>query len=115
MAGRRRVWHRPGNCWALDVIGMQKHGQAAHVTSFGGEMSKGRLVTGLLVVGGLLAQRAPAALLVRVSVSYYDTEHASPTKPDPWLGSPNTTFFGAIDPTSGIFDTGGIMFSNQGS
>jgi len=56
---------------------------------------------------------AGAAPLVTVSLAYYDNEHASPTIPNPWQGSPNTTFFGS-DASNGIFDTGAILVTNSG-
>jgi hypothetical protein len=62
---------------------------------------------------GLAGASAHAARVVQVSVAYYDTEHASPTTPNPWLGSPNTTFFGSPD-VNGIFDTGAILLANLG-
>jgi hypothetical protein len=71
-----------------------------------------RKMWALFLPGVLAAHTVPAAVIV--SVSYYDTEHASPTTPNPWLGSPNTTFFGEPD-VNGIWDTGGIRFLNQGS
>jgi hypothetical protein len=66
----------------------------------------------LLIVAMLRAPGAWAGVIV--SVAYYDTEHASPTKPDPWQGSAGVTFFGGPDAATGIWDTGGIMFFNQG-
>ena len=62
---------------------------------------------------GLIAAPVLAAPLVTVSVAYYDTEHASPTVPVPWQGSPNTTFFGNPD-ANGVWDTGGILVTNSG-
>jgi hypothetical protein len=59
----------------------------------------------------VLASNAGAAVVA--SVAYYDTEHASPTKPDPWQGSADTTFFGGPD-VNGIWDTGGIRLFNPG-
>ncbi|MDB5331402.1 MAG: hypothetical protein JWP03_2553, partial [Phycisphaerales bacterium] len=53
------------------------------------------------------------ALPVSVSVAYYDTEHASPPAPTPWMGSPNTTFFGNVDST-GVWDGGAILITNPG-
>ena len=61
----------------------------------------------------LVAGGAEAAPLVTVSLAYYDNEHASPTIPNPWQGSPNTTFFGS-DASNGIFDTGAILVTNFG-
>ncbi|MDB5357483.1 MAG: hypothetical protein JWN24_3936, partial [Phycisphaerales bacterium] len=51
---------------------------------------------------------------VSVSVAYYDTEHASPPAPNPWMGSPNTTFFGNVDAT-GVWDGGAILVTNPGT
>jgi hypothetical protein len=64
-----------------------------------------------LVVAALISQSTSAAVII--SVGYYDTEHASPTTPNPWSGSPNTTFFGFPD-ANGIWDTGAILLFNQG-
>jgi hypothetical protein len=66
----------------------------------------------LIVVAMLHAPSVSAGVIV--SVAYYDTEHASPTKPDPWQGSAGVTFFGGPDAATGIWDTGGIMLFNQG-
>ncbi len=55
-----------------------------------------------------------AAPIVTVPVAYYDTEHTSPTTPIPWQGSPKTTFFGTPD-ANGIFDTGAILLTNNGT
>jgi hypothetical protein len=66
----------------------------------------------LHIVAMLPAPGACAGVIV--SVAYYDTEHASPTKPDPWQGSAGVTFFGGPDAATGIWDTGGIMLFNQG-
>lgn len=66
-----------------------------------------------LVALALSAGSADAAPLVTVSLAYYDNEHASPTIPNPWLGSPNTTFFGS-NASNGIFDTGAILVTNSG-
>ena len=62
---------------------------------------------------GLLGGGVDAAAVVRVSVAYYDTEHASPSIPNPWLGSPDTMFIGNPD-AAGIFDTGAILLTNLG-
>lgn len=69
-------------------------------------------IAGLAAIA-LLAARASATPLVTVSLAYYDNEHASPTIPTPWQGSPNTTFFGS-DASNGIFDTGAILVTNAG-
>jgi hypothetical protein len=79
----------------------------------GGEMpGRNCFVAGLAWVT-LVGASACAAPLVTVSLAYYDTEHASPTTPVPWRGSPNTTFFGSPD-VNGVWDTGGILVSNLG-
>ena len=76
-------------------------------------MVRARFLTAAIMGLGLIAGKATATPVVRLSVAYYDTEHASPTIPVPWLGSPNTTFFGSPD-GSGVFDTGAILLSNAG-
>jgi hypothetical protein len=77
------------------------------------EMRSGKRST--LLVASLTSAffAACSSAAVIVSASYYDTEHASPSKPNPWSGSPNTTFFGFPD-VNGIWDTGGILFFNAG-
>ena len=66
-----------------------------------------------LIATGFAVTPLAAAPLVTVSVSYYDTEHTSPTTPSPWLGSPNVTFFGNPD-ANGVWDTGAILVTNAG-
>jgi hypothetical protein len=47
-----------------------------------------------------------------VSLAYYDDEHPNALLPNPWNGSPNTTFWGGT--TDGLFDTGAILIRNTG-
>jgi hypothetical protein len=61
-----------------------------------------------MVVSGM-ASIFPAPI-IQVSAAYYDTEHASPVTPNPWQGSPNTTFWGAT--TDGVWDGGAILIQN---
>lgn len=75
-------------------------------------LGRNHLALGLLALG-FAGARTRAAPLVTVSLAYYDNEHTSPTIPNPWLGSPNTTFFGS-DASNGIFDTGAILVTNSG-
>jgi len=76
----------------------------------------GGIKSGLAIAIGSLLPVSPltAAPIVKVSVAYYDTEHTSPSTPNPWLGSPDTTFFGTPD-GNGIFDTGAILLTNTGT
>ncbi|HWE97883.1 MAG TPA: PA14 domain-containing protein, partial [Tepidisphaeraceae bacterium] len=82
-------------------------------------MGKGRSIRGKhrrAVLAEALEPRrllSSTALPVSVSVAYYDTEHASPPAPTPWMGSPNTTFFGNVDST-GVWDGGAILITNPG-
>jgi hypothetical protein len=50
---------------------------------------------------------------IAVFVGYYDDEHANPTLPNPWNGSPNVTFFGGT--TDGFYDAGAIRIVNLSS
>jgi hypothetical protein len=47
---------------------------------------------------------------IKVSVAYYDTEHANAVQPNPWNGSPNITFWGGT--TDGLWDGGAILIQN---
>jgi regulation of enolase protein 1 (concanavalin A-like superfamily) len=53
------------------------------------------------------------ATSIAVFVGYYDNEHANPTLPNPWNGSPNVTFWGGT--TDGFYDTGAVLIQNLGS
>ncbi len=50
---------------------------------------------------------------VVVSLAYYDNEYGGGFIPSPWQGSPNVTFYG--NQTTGIYDGGAIMFTNDGT
>jgi hypothetical protein len=59
-----------------------------------------------------LLQSVQALAGVSVYVSYAENERTPTYFPDPWLGSPKTTFLGYPGPS---WDTGGILILNTGT
>ena len=68
------------------------------------------LIRGLLLL--CLFESAQAAAGVAIYVAYAENERTPNYFPDPWLGSPNTTFLGYPGPS---WDTGGILIQNTGT
>jgi hypothetical protein len=64
-----------------------------------------------VVVRGTVYAAPPAA--IAVYAAYQDTEHTGGTAPNPWIASPNVTFWG--DTTDGFYDTGAIRIDNRGT
>ena len=58
-----------------------------------------------------LLLRQPAKADVRIYVSYAETERPAIYFPNPWLGSPNTAFFGSLGP---FYDAGAVLIHNNG-
>jgi hypothetical protein len=64
-----------------------------------------------VVVHGTGYAAPPTA--IAVFAAYQDTEHTGGTAPNPWIGSPNVTFWGGT--TDGFYDTGAIRIDNLGT
>jgi hypothetical protein len=58
----------------------------------------------------------PPGPKIQVYAGYYDTHHPGNTqpKPDPWQGSPNVTFVGKPDGSSGGWDASCVRIDNAG-